>query len=393
MKNKYLTQNIGYFILAVLIIIVYKTFDSLGEVFKHIGEFFALLSPVFGAFAIAFVLYPACKKLEDMLSKFNRISRHKRGISVAIVYFSALVVVAGFLALLFPLIYKSISDLITRLPSIVENVIAFLYSVKLGGYSLKPMLDTVTINDIVNTANLTDIDLYLNSITSVSKWLIDVLLSVIISIYILLDRAGFLKTVRRVTALIIPEKGKEAISKYAYQSFSIMYKYVYCQLIDMLVVATLAFCTLMIMGVEYAPILAIFIGVANLVPYFGATVACILSALLTLFTASLSKAVVVAIVLIVLQQIDANIIQPKIVKNALKVKPFWVLCGVLVGGGLFGIAGIILAVPVIAFIKIIIEDIFDYRRVLSKRNSTTEETTQNKAKKPTDRTENIPKEN
>ena len=56
MKNKYLTQNIGYFILAVLIIIVYKTFDSLGEVFKHIGEFFALLSPVFGAFAIAFVL-------------------------------------------------------------------------------------------------------------------------------------------------------------------------------------------------------------------------------------------------------------------------------------------------------------------------------------------------
>ena len=149
----------------------------------------------------------------------------------------------------------------------------------------------------------------------------------------------------------------------------------------------------MIMGVEYAPILAIFIGVANLVPYFGATVACILSALLTLFTASLSKAVVVAIVLIILQQIDANIIQPKIVKNALKVKPFWVLCGVLVGGGLFGIAGIILAVPVIAFIKIIIEDIFDYRMVLSKRNSTTEETTQNKAKKPTDRTENIPKEN
>ena len=79
MKNKYLTKNIGYFILAVLIIIVYKTFDSLGAVFKHIGEIFALLSPIFGAFAIAFVLYPVCKKLEDLLSKFARVSKYKRG--------------------------------------------------------------------------------------------------------------------------------------------------------------------------------------------------------------------------------------------------------------------------------------------------------------------------
>ena len=209
MKNKYLTKNIGYFILAVLIIIVYKTFDSLGAVFKHIGEIFALLSPIFGAFAIAFVLYPVCKKLENLLSKFARVSKYKRGISVAVVYFSAFVVVAGFLALLFPLIYKSISDLITRLPSIVENVIAFLYSLEFGGYSLKPMLDTVTINDIVSTANLTDIDLYVNSITSVSKWLIDAVLSVIISVYILLDRAGFLKTARRAITLFVPEKEKK----------------------------------------------------------------------------------------------------------------------------------------------------------------------------------------
>lgn len=386
MKYKYLTKNIGYFILAVLIIIVYKTFDSLGVVFGYIGDVLSLLSPIFGALVIAFVLYPACKKLEDIYSKIPKISRFKRGFSVATVYLAALIVVAGFIAIMFPVIYKSISDFITSLPSIVESVIAYLYSIEFGDYSLKPMLDNVTINDIVTTTNLTDIDLYVDSITSVSKWLFDIMLSVIISIYILLDRAGFLKTARRLKALFLPEKSKEIFSRYAYQTFSILYKYVYCQLLDMVVVAVIAFCALMLMGVEYAPVLAIFIGVANLIPYFGAIVACALSALLTVFTASLSKGIVVAVVLIVLQQIDSNVIQPRIVKNALKVKPFWVLCGVLLGGGLFGITGIILAVPVMALIKIIAEDIFDYREHSMKKDSATRKTTQTDIQDSADQT-------
>ena len=67
--------------------------------------------------------------------------------------------------------------------------------------------------------------------------------------------------------------------------------------------------------------------------------------------------------LIILQQLDANLIQPKLVKDTLKVKPFWVLVGVLLGGGLFGMIGILLAVPVIALIKIVFEDIYDYYTV------------------------------
>ena len=114
------------------------------------------------------------------------------------------------------------------------------------------------------------------------------------------------------------------------------------------------------MNVSYAPVLAIFIGIANLVPYFGAIVACVVTALLTAFTSSFSKGIIVIIVLIVLQQIDSNVIQPRLVKNALKVKPFWVLCGVTVGSGLFGVLGIVLAVPVMALIKIIFEDIYEY---------------------------------
>jgi len=361
MKYKLLTKNISYFVLAVLVIIVYKTFDSLGTLFSYIGNFFSLLSPIIWAFAIAFVLFPSCKKLETFYRKIPKLARYTRGLSVATVYVAALVIVTAFLSIMLPVIFTSITDFVNRLPSIADSVIKYLYSIEFGGYSLRPFLDKITINDIMSETGLTDVTIYLNSISSVSRGFFDIILAIIISVYILLDRAGFLKTFRRIKSIVLPHKAREIFSRYAYETFDIMYKYIYCQLLDMCVVASVAFIALIILNVEYAPILSIFIGIANLIPYFGAIVACVITSLLTIFTASFSKAVVVALVLIVLQQIDSNVIQPRIVKNALKVKPFWVLCGVLVGGGLFGILGIVLAVPVMALLKVIIDDIFDYR--------------------------------
>ena len=360
MNKKSLSKYFGIFVLATLIIIVYKTFDSLGIVFSYIGDFFSLLSPIFAAFAIAFVLYPACKRLEDLFNKHPKLKKHSRGLSVATIYLGALIVVGAFFAVMVPIIYNSISEFIKQLPSLVESAGKYLYSLKIGNYSLRPILDKLTVEEAMAKFDLNDVDTYVASIASISKSIVNIGLSVIISVYILLDRAGLLNTSRKIRNFILPEKWKIIFKKYAHQTFNIMYKYIYCQLLDMCIVAIIAFIGLTVMDVKYAPILAIFIGISNLIPYFGAIVACALASLLTVFTASVPKAIIVAVVLIILQQIDANIIQPRIVKNALKVKPFWVLCGVLVGGGLFGMLGIILAVPVMALIKVIANDVYDY---------------------------------
>ncbi len=362
MKFKDLSKNISIFILAVLIIAVYKTFDSIGLVFGYIGRFFRLLIPVFLAFAIAFILHPVCKKFETLYRKLKikKLSEHCRGFAVTTVYLIALLVVAGIFSILLPMLFRSITDLIQQLPSIIEKAGKYLYSLELGGYSLRAVLDQITIQEVVSKFNLTDVQLYVNSLAGFSKGIFNVFLAIIISIYVLLDRSGFLSTAGKLTDLVIPEKGKGIFLKYVHRTFNIMYKYVYCQLLEVCIVAAMAFVALLILGVNYAPILALVIGIANLVPYFGAVIACAFTALLTVFTSTLSKGIIVAIVLIVLQQIDANIIQPKLVRDALKVKPFWVLCGVSIGGGLFGMIGILLAVPVMALIKTIFEDCYDY---------------------------------
>ena len=111
------------------------------------------------------------------------------------------------------------------------------------------------------------------------------------------------------------------------------------------------------MRVKYAPLLALMLGSFNLIPYFGAITATVLSALITVFTKSFASGVAVAVVLTILQQVDANIIQPRLLSDSLNIKPVCVIFAIILGGGLFGVIGIIFAVPSFALIKIICTDI------------------------------------
>ncbi len=371
MKFQHIKNNISIFILAVMIIIVYKTFDSIGILFGYVGRFLSLLIPIFISMAIAFILHPICRKAENLIRtlKVKWLSKHCRGIAVAVVYIIVVALIAGFIRILLPMLFKSIADLAVSLPSIVNNIARYLYSLDFGGYTLHGFLDKITVENLVPNLNLNNVKAYMTSIAGFSKGIFNIFLSLIISVYILLDRKGFKDTMEKFSNLLIPQKSKAVVFKYINRTFNIMYKYVYCQLLEVLIVFLLALIALLIMRVDYAVVLSAFIGIFNLIPYFGAIFACTLTALLTVFASSLSKGIAVAIVLIIMQQIDANIIQPKLVRDTLKVKPFWVLCGVSVGGGLFGIVGILLAVPVMALIKTIFEDCYDYYLIKNEKKT------------------------
>jgi len=110
------------------------------------------------------------------------------------------------------------------------------------------------------------------------------------------------------------------------------------------------------MKVKYAILLGFFIGLFNLIPYFGAIVAVILTSLITIFTGGLTQAIWVVIVLVILQQIDANIINPKIVGDALDISRILIIFAVTVGGAYFNVLGMFLGVPVMGVIKMMIDD-------------------------------------
>lgn len=121
-----------------------------------------------------------------------------------------------------------------------------------------------------------------------------------------------------------------------------------------------------LLGVKYAVLLGFIIGLFNLIPYLGAIIAIVLAVIITIFTGGINQAIWMAIIVIILQQIDANIINPKIIGNSLKISPILIVFSVTVIGAYFGIMGMFLAVPIVAVIKLIINDYINYKEVLKK---------------------------
>ena len=164
-------KNIGIFVLAVMIIIVYKTFDSIGIVFGYIGDFLRLLIPIFLALAIAFILHPLCRKIEDFCRKFKIkwVSKHCRGISVTIIFIAAIIVITGFFRILLPTLFKSITDLALQLPTIVSNFSRYLYSLDFDGYTLHTFLDKITFENLLSGFDLNNVKSYMSGIAGFSK--------------------------------------------------------------------------------------------------------------------------------------------------------------------------------------------------------------------------------
>ena len=362
MKRNYFTQYIGIFVLAVLIIAVYKTFDSIGLIFQYAGSIIKLFMPIITAFIIAFTLFPFCSWFERLFSKakLSFVKKHRRGISVLCIYILFLAVVSLFLSLMLPALISSISEFAAQLPEIFKSIKGYFYDSEPFGIDVKEIIQSISVSDILSNFELNDVHTYIDRVAGLSSAMFKLFLSLIISVYILMDRGGLVASAGKVGELIFPEKSRAILMKYINRTFNIMYKYIYCQFSDARIVFLLSFAVVMIMSVKYAPVLALTLGLFNLIPYFGAITASILASVLTVFTASFSKGIWVAVALIVLQQVDANVIQPRLVRGVLQVKPFWVLCGISVGGGLFGIWGILLAVPFMAFVKTLFDDYYDY---------------------------------
>ena len=118
---------------------------------------------------------------------------------------------------------------------------------------------------------------------------------------------------------------------------------------------------LSIIGVRYGILLGCMIGLLNVIPYFGAIIGVAVACIITIFTGGIEQAIIMLIVAIVLQQIDANIIGPHILGEGLKVSPILIIFAVTVGGAFFGVFGMFLAVPVVAIIKIILEDYIEFK--------------------------------
>lgn len=364
-KTKNWTKWIYWFSFAVAVIAVYKTLDNFNDILSFIKNLFGVLMPFFMGLLLAYLFYTPSKKLEKLYSKSKILKKFSRQLAVFSVYIIAIICIIILFNVVLPAVSTSVAELTGNLPAYYESLINYINEMPEDSIISK---DTImdTINNIKNidfasyfsTERIIE---YVKGMVSVAQGVFSVFVTIIMSIYILLQRADILKFIKKAASALFKDSTYKSLGKYFSQSNQVFFKFISSQIIDGIIVGIITSIAMLIMGVKYAVLLGFMIGLFNIIPYFGAIVAVGITILITWITGGLSQAIWVAVIIIILQQIDANIINPKIVGDSLSLSPILVIFAVTVGGAYFGFLGMLLAVPVIAVLKILICDYIDYK--------------------------------
>ena len=366
-----------WFLLGLVLIFIYKALDNFSDVMNAINGFFGVISPFLVGIFIAYLLYMPSRKFEEWFkkTKIKFIKNKARVLGVITVYLIVLLLIIILFSVILPIVFESVTDLFNNIQGYIETAI--------NNYNNLPQ-DSFLKSEIVQEElhNLQSIDIkqyldieqiigyVMNAISAVFS-IVDIFIAIIVSVYILVERKQILNFIKKLAGALFKERTYRNLDKYFNNSNEIFFKFIASQFLDAIVVGTLVTIAMTIMGIKYAPLLGFFIGIFNMIPFIGAIIATVIAAIITLITGGLSQAIWMLIVVIILQQIDANIINPKIVGKSLKISPLLVLFAVTLGGAYFGILGMFLAVPVIAVIRILVEDFIVFKEN-SKKNDVIE---------------------
>lgn len=384
-KLRELSKYIGLFVFAVAVIAVYKTFDNISYIIGYFGYILRVLSPFLIGFVIAYVLLQPCRAIEKFLSKnpYKFLSKHCRAISVATIYIIFLAVVILLLVAIIPAIVSSLTDFYNQLPSLIGEFARWFNSldmgITLGDDTLQKIFENeyFSVQKLITYFSFDNVNKYAQGVMTVGSNLFKSFMGIIISVYILIDRTNLKTSFFRLTKSLLKPKPRAFLARYAKMTNEFANKYIYCMLVDAIIIFIAAFIILSVEGVKYAPLLALMVGLFNLIPYFGAFVSTAITGIITAFTGSFTLAVISVVSLIVLQQLDSNFIQPKLLSGSLQIKPFWVIFGALLGSGLFGVFGLFLAIPLMALCRNMLIDFMEYRENKSGNNNLTDESAEN----------------
>ncbi len=376
-KNNRLAKTIvisGCILIVVAFIILrYEGF------FAMLSAILTILRPVIIGCVIAFALnrplnffHVRYRKLFAIIK--NSFRRKKHGKKVKMVsgkfpfitacvttYLITFAVLVGIVGFIIPQISDSITLFSNNVNGYIENFKKFMDSNRFNidmifgmDFNATQILDEVISKLKVEISNLIDyipnvLETTLNITSGIIGAVIDIVIGLVFSLYILLDKQGLKKNAALITQLLIKgERYKkfEKVVKIAYRSFS---NFISGQFIEAVILGILCFIGMSIFGFDYAPLISVIIGLTNMIPIVGPIIGTIPSAAILLLVNPID-AVWFVVFIIIIQQIDSNIIYPKVVGNSVGLPSLWVLFAITIGGGLGGVIGMIIGVPALSVV-------------------------------------------
>ncbi len=389
-KRSYVAAGLTAFcVIAASLLLFFLLFQA-GKVKAFLGTLGIILRPVFIGMVIAFLLLPVHRGLLNFLIAMThqdklKDSRNVRFLNALAILFSlalALFLIYLLLAMVIPQLYVSVVNLVNAFPGYIQSAQTWLQDFLQDN----PDIEAAVMPLYENAASAlekwlyTDILPNLESVSSTLRWvkdtiwpnitgvvsgvssvvvgllllLKDLLIAIIVSVYLLARKDVFAAQSKKIVYSLLPTRAADQVVFEVRNAYKIMSGFINGKLVDSLIIGLIALVFCNLLHFPYPALLATVIGVTNIIPFFGPFIGAIPCAFLILLVSPI-QCLTFLVFILVLQQFDGNILGPKILGDSTGLASFWVLFSILLFGGLFGFAGMVLGVPVFAMIYSILQ--------------------------------------
>ncbi len=363
-QNKYIAWGLTLFCVCSALILLFFVIYRWDYIFSFIKTLFNILMPFIYGFAIAYLMNPVVtffevkvyKKLIKKITKKevkNKTARILSLVTSTVIFLGLLITCISFL---FPEILKSLQMLVTNMNVYLSNTKEMIIDLFGGSEEIRTLINenygrfSEFLNTWLNNGVFNDaMTILSNGIFGTLKVIYNFVIGYIISIYVLFDKEKFKAQIKKLLYTIFDNDRVNVIIENTLYTDKIFGNFFSGKLIDSLIIGVICFVFMVAFNMPYALIVAVIVGVTNIIPYFGPFIGAIPSAFLILLVDP-GACIVFLIFITILQQIDGNIIGPRILGGRIGLSSFWVLFSLLIFGGLFGFVGMLLGVPIFSII-------------------------------------------
>ena len=366
-NNKYATISMYVFLVICGSILLYLGISNINLLKASINDFIRTLQPFIIGGSLSYLLNFILRFYEDKILShdfFKKLKKScKRAVGLLLTYITASIITYLFIQFVLPQLLESIIGLVNNIPEYLNKLTRTTNNI-FDNLNLQPEYINLITDKfgeavtyiITMISNL--IPVIGNFVVGATASILNIIIGIVVSIYILIDKEKFMALGKKITYALCSEEKAKFVLRLVNQSNMTFSKFIGGKILDSFIIGVLTFFILTIFKMPYVLLISVIVGVTNIIPFFGPFIGGIPAAIIILFV-SPTQALWFIIIIIVIQQIDGNIIGPKILGDSIGISAFWILFSLLVAAKFMGFVGMIIGVPLFAIFYSIIKEIIE----------------------------------
>lgn len=346
--------NLDYLAIVLIAVAFYMLLMNAQTFLNTLGGVLNILSPFAGGVVIAYCLNPIVKVL---MKHVFRGKQKLLGLAMLIAYLVGLAIVVLLMVLIVPQTISSIMMFYQNFDGYAKNLMAMLQDLDARYPSVDLSLTITAVENLNATMSdllaivvkaVTDrVPQIIGYVSGMATSLVAVFTAIFSSIYLLLQKDQLLRHARVLTRAFLPKTAAETTLRICHDANRNFGGFFAGKIVDSAIIGVMTFVSMQLLGLSYAPLISIIVGITNIIPVFGPFIGAVPGALILLFLEPVQTLIFLVLILVI-QQLDGNVIGPMILGDSIGISALWVLFSIVVGGDLFGLVGMVVGVPLFA---------------------------------------------